>query len=765
MVVLIPKQKEEKMKEIFKNLFEQEEKLPKGVKDKFEHEESILLYAFADLDRFGKLSESWTVLTENSLFIYEKEDTRYELVNFFDLKKVKRIVERQGVSAFQLNFLRDDKDAPLACIYYSHRQKIALGHVKYFVEQVIENNTHFIDLIKGKDKDEVYQESVLKPVSEAKQTNEANKSAVTVRLLKFLRPYKKEMIIGMGGACLTTSFALLPPFISGYIIDDVIKPFQTGSITSDEAMSIAWKFVALLFVAKVMREFFMWVRLKKMSIIGEYVAYDLRKELYTHLQTLDMDFFSKKQTGTIISRVSSDTDRIWDFIAFGIVEVSIALLTLIGLSGVLLYLDWQLAMFMVLPVPVFLFAIYLHGERMKKLFLRIWRKWSAVTEVLSDTIPGVQVVKAFAQEKKEVKRFGNRNVAFLDECNELHLSWTRFWPMLTLGIQLTGMGVWVFAMPRLIGVESSLTAGTFVSFLLYMTMFAQPIEIIGQMARMLNRATSSAYRIFEILDTRPSIKKKVDGKKIKVEGDIKYEEVYFSYDGVRPILKGVNFHINAGEMIGLVGASGGGKSTITKLLNRFYDIDSGVIEIDGENISELDVENLRQQVGMVLQEPYLFHGSIAENIAYGNSEASFKEIIEAAKVANAHDFIGKLGSGYETIIGERGHTLSGGERQRISIARAILNDPKILILDEATSAVDTETEHKIQEALERLVEGRTVIAIAHRLSTLRKADRILVVEDGKIVEQGKHADLLNIKEGTYKKLQDMQKVMHEGFVV
>jgi ATP-binding cassette subfamily B protein len=311
-----------------------------------------------------------------------------------------------------------------------------------------------------------------------------------------------------------------------------------------------------------------------------------------------------------------------------------------------------------------------------------------------------------------------------------------------------------------------LSAGTFVSFLLYLTMFSQPIEVIGQVARMLNRALSSAYRIFEVLDTNPTIRNIDSPVKIeKVEGQIQFKNVSFSYDGVRKILKGVNFNVKPGEMIGLVGTSGGGKSTITKLIARFYDIDGGEILIDGHNIKSLDLGQYRRQVGMVLQDPYLFHGTILDNIGYGVPGVSRREVVEAAKVANAHNFIGKLPHGYDTVVGERGHTLSGGERQRVSIARAILANPRILILDEATSAVDTETERNIQEALDRLIEGRTVFAVAHRLSTLRKANRIFVIDNGEIVERGTHEELLSKDDGEYRKLHRMQQEMSEYFAL
>jgi ATP-binding cassette subfamily B protein len=379
--------------------------------------------------------------------------------------------------------------------------------------------------------------------------------------------------------------------------------------------------------------------------------------------------------------------------------------------------------------------------------------------VLSDTIPGIRVVKAFNQETREIGRFGARNDDVTNEFNEIHYTWTTFWPLLMLAVHATTVGVWVLAVPRLLGDGHPLSAGVFVSFLLYTTMFIGPIEVIGQMARTVNRATSSAHRVFEVLDSEPEVRDAPEAEAVRltpVNGRVTFDNVTFAYDGVRQVLKGVSFNVEPGELIGLVGPSGGGKSTVVSLIARFYDVSGGAVRIDGTEVRKLDTGHYRQQLGMVLQDPYLFHGTVLDNIRYGLPEASLGEVIAAAKAANAHDFICRLGQGYDTVVGERGHTLSGGERQRISIARAILHDPRILILDEATSSVDTETERQIQEALERLIAGRTVFAIAHRLSTLRRASRLFVLAKGRLAEAGTHRELLAKHDGIYRKLYELQ---------
>ncbi|MGH7720581.1 MAG: ABC transporter ATP-binding protein, partial [Gemmatimonadaceae bacterium] len=468
-------------------------------------------------------------------------------------------------------------------------------------------------------------------------------------------------------------------------------------------------------------------------------------------------FFSRKKTGSLITRVIADTDRIWDFIAMGIVDVSLSIVMLLGLGAVLLLLDWRLGLVMTVPVPLFCWLIYRHGEWLNARFIRAWRKWSRMTDVLGDTIPGIRVVKAFNQETREIGRFVEHNDDATDEINRIHERWTTFWPLLMLAVHATTVLVWALAVPRLLGGGHPLPTGVFVSFLLYTTMFVAPIEVIGQMVRTVHRATSSAHRVFEVLDSEPEVRDVPEPVRLTpVRGRVTFENVTFAYDGVRQVLRGVSFDVEPGELIGLVGASGGGKSTVVSLIARFYDATGGAVRVDGVDVRTLDTGHYREQLGMVLQDPYLFHGTVLENIRYGLPNASSGAVIAAARAANAHDFICKLGQGYDTVVGERGHTLSGGERQRISIARAILHDPRILILDEATSSVDTETEREIQQALERLIAGRTVFAIAHRLSTLRRASRLFVIEEGRLAESGTHRELLSKPDGIYRRLYELQ---------
>jgi ATP-binding cassette subfamily B protein len=720
----------------------------------------VQLYALTDLDARMRFTEVWLALGESEVALAKAVGEAWD-VQSFTRRRIAAVRETPGLSGSTLTFLGAPDEPALAVVRYTHRQRRAVENVRFVIEQELEGRT-----VPRVDADEEYARSVAAPIREAQALVAGNQAAVLWRLVAYLGRYRKQVAAGFMAATLITVVSLVPPYLAGFLIDSVVRPVQDGEMPVERGALMAWIAVTAMAVVYLIRQSSALVRLRHMAVLGEWVARDLRTELYEHLQRLSLGFYSRKKTGSLITRVSSDTDRLWDFLAFGIVDVSLSAVMLLGLSAVLLSLDWKLGLVMVIPVPLFIGAIFKHGEHMNRFFIRAWRKWSRVTDVLSDTIPGMRVVKAFNQEKRETGRFNERNVDVTNEFNRIHHSWTAFWPALMLAVHGTTVGVWAFAIPRLLGTGLegvTLTAGTFVSFLLYTTMFIGPMEVIGQMARTIQRATTSAHRVFEILDTEPEIVDRTEPIRLEpVQGNIEFEDVSFGYDGVKQVIRAVSFTVEPGEMIGLVGPSGGGKTTVTNLIARFYDVTAGRILVDGVDIRELETGHYRRQIGIVLQEPYLFYGSVLENIRYGHPEAGLERVVEAAKAANAHDFIVKLPQGYDTIVGERGQNLSGGERQRVSIARAILHDPRILILDEATSAVDTETERKIQEAMDRLVAGRTVFAIAHRLSTLHKASRLFVMKDGRLAESGTHEELLKRPVGIYARLHGLQMQLQVG---
>src|SRR5690349_473701 len=742
--------------EIVARYTDQPARLPAGLRRRIEtswHGAPVQLYALADLDHALRLTQVWVALGPDQLAVARPLDghDRWEITTVARAR-IQAVREAPGLSANTLTILGRASDPPLAALRYSHRQRHAFENLKFVLEEAIAGRQ-----VAPPDADAAYAASVARPIRDAQALVAGRRVAVIRRLLGYLAPYRRELTLGMAAATLITLVSLVPPYLAGYLIDRVVRPAQEGRLDIGRAGAIAWLAVGAMALVYLIRQGAAVARLRLMAVLGEWVARDLRAELYEHLQRLSLAFFSRKRTGSLITRVSADTDRLWEFLAFGVVDVSLSLVMLAGLGAVLLSLDWRLGLVMTIPVPLFCWGIYRYGEALNRRFLRVWRKWSRLTDVLSDTMPGIRVVKAFNQEAREVARFAGHNDDATNEINRLHASWTTFWPLLMLAVHATTLGVWVLALPRLLTTDPALSTGTFISFLLYTTMFVGPIEVIGQMVRTMNRATTSAHRVFEVLDTEPEVTDAAHPVRLEpVRGRVTFENVTFAYDGVRQVLCGVSFDVAPGELIGLVGPSGGGKTTIVNLIARFYDVTGGRIAIDGVDVRQLETGHYRRQIGMVLQDPYLFHGTVLENIRYGLPAASLDQAVASAQAANAHDFICKLQHGYDTVVGERGHTLSGGERQRVSIARAILHDPRILILDEATSSVDTETEREIQEALERLIAGRTVFAIAHRLSTLRRASRLFVIADGRLMESGTHAQLMETAGGKYRRLYEMQ---------
>lgn len=764
------------MMRIFQDYLGQPDELPAeaaGALARLLPGEPILLYAFADLDHAGRYAGSWVALTARNIVILRPGPDRVAWsATPISIQSVENIDITDGLAGSWMSMVGADGKLH-ASIRYSRRQGRSMGSLKYAAEQIIKKaaeDAAFRDSAGKMDATEGYRKDVLKDIEDAKAALVMPKIGVLLRLLGYMRRHKPVVIAGLTLTAILTLLRLVPPYLTRVLVDDILRPLESGKGTGDP-MAKLWIVIGILFGLLVSTEVLQFFRFRIMAIMGEKVAMQLRDDLYRHMQKLSLSFFGSRSTGSLITRVSSDTDRLWDFITFGFIDMAMAVLQIVGVAVALLLQNWSLALFVLLPVPVMGAMFVRHGRKMQVLFQRIWRKWSAMTAVLSDVIPGIRVVKAFAQEDRETERFGEKNRAVEQEAEILHREWTRFWPSVVMLMHTCTLIVWIIGAPRVIryaqtGGAEGMPLGVFLAFIGYMWMFWEPVQQLGLMSRTINKVTTSASRVFEVLDTVPAIRSKPAAvTPAAIRGRVEYDNVTFSYDGIRNVLKGVSFDVRPGEMIGLVGPSGAGKSTLVNMICRFYDVKDGAVRIDGTDVRDMDVTALRRQIGVVLQEPYLFHGTISENIAYGSVSASVGDIIRAAKAANAHDFICGFPDGYETLVGERGQTLSGGERQRISIARAILHDPRILILDEATSSVDTETEKKIQEALRRLVTGRTTFAIAHRLSTLNSADRLFVFEKGKLVEHGTHGELLAKPDGIYAKLHRTQVEMHANIAV
>ncbi|MTW04319.1 cyanophycin metabolism-associated ABC transporter [Pseudoduganella ginsengisoli] len=570
------------------------------------------------------------------------------------------------------------------------------------------------------------------------------------RLWRFAKPYRWPLLAGFSLMLLSTGAHMIPPYLTMPLMDNVLIPYQNGAPVNTH---LVWLYMSGLFGSALLAWVLGWGKTYVLALVSERIGADLRTTTYEHLLKLSLEYFGGKRTGDLMSRIGSESDRICVFLSLHLLDFASDVLMIVMTGVILVSIDPMLAAISLLPLPFIAWLIHLVRDKLRTGFEKIDRVWGEVTNVLADTIPGIRVVKAFAQESREANRFrvaNKHNLAVNDKLNKV---WSLFSPTVSFLTELGLLVIWVFGIWQVS--KQHITVGVLTAFVTYSSRFYGRLDSMSRIVSVTQKSASAAKRIFDILDHVSSVPEPANPVKLKkVEGNIALREVGFRY-GNRAVNRGININIKAGEMVGLVGHSGSGKSTLVNLICRFYDVSEGAILLDGVDIRALAVSDYRRNIGLVLQEPFLFFGTIAENIAYGRPDATREQIIAAARAAHAHEFILRLPQGYDSMVGERGQGLSGGERQRISIARALLIDPPILILDEATASVDSETEKEIQKALDNLVTGRTTIAIAHRLSTLQKADRLVVLDRGKVVEEGGHDELM-AKEGAYYRLYQAQ---------
>ncbi len=565
------------------------------------------------------------------------------------------------------------------------------------------------------------------------------------RILSYIKPYLHILLLALLCTMLAAGGNLYLPWIFRDMIDKVLnaKDYYMLNMIS-----------ASIVVIFLLRGIFLYGQNYLMSFVGQHVIIDIRSEVFRKLQRLSMSFYDKNKTGTIMSYVTNDVNALQGAMVDNTIELVTEGIILIGSVCAMVYLDWKLTLFTILTFPVVLYFMNFFGKKIRRSGGQIQAATADITSVLQESVSSARVVKSFVREQYEIDRFERENEVNL----KANLKNAKYMATLSPTIEfVAALGVTLilwYGGNNVIAGET--TAGSLVAFLAYAVNISNPIKRITRVSGHIQKALAAAQRVFDVLDLPEEVKDLPDAKALPaVTGSVSFEHVTFSYNAGDEILHDLSFEAKPGQAIGLVGPSGAGKSTVASLLPRFYDCDSGTICIDGKDIRHVTLDSLRNQVGIVPQETILFNGSVYDNILYGRLDATKEEIEEAAKAANAHDFIMELPDGYNTMLGDRGVNISGGQRQRIAIARAILKDPRILILDEATSALDTESERVVQEALNRLMVGRTSIIIAHRLSTIKNADRILVLDKGKLTEDGTHEELM-AKNGLYAHLYRIQ---------
>ena len=565
------------------------------------------------------------------------------------------------------------------------------------------------------------------------------------RLLMYAKPYIPRFLLAVVCIVLAAAANLYVPWVVKDVIDEVLAERNLLMLNS-----IAIGIVVVFFF----RGIFFYGQTYLMSYIAQKIIIDIREVLYRHLQKLSLAYYEKRKTGTIMSYITNDVAALQTALVDSMVELVTEGAILIGSLGTMFYLHWKLSLLTLVTMPIIAQAMKIFGKRLKQTSFIMQERIADITSVLQEAISSVRVVESFVREDYEIERFKKENYSNFSA----QMKNTQIMATLTPVVEfLAAIGVMVIIWyGGLEVINGNLTAGALMAFLIYAVNLANPIKRLSRVFGNIQKAMAAAERVFEVLDTVPEIADKPNAKPLAtIDGKVSFKNVSFSYKEGETALDDISLEVNAGQMVAIVGPSGAGKTTIANLLPRFYDPTAGAILVDDTDIREITMHSLREQIGIVPQETVLFNGTVYENILYGDLNASKEEVIDATKAANAHDFVSAMPDGYETQIGERGSSLSGGQRQRLAIARAILKNPRILILDEATSALDTESEKLVQAALDKLMIGRTSFVIAHRLSTVLKANMILVMEKGKIVERGTHEELLALG-GLYSSLYQIQ---------
>ncbi len=755
--------------------------LPKGaealIEKMTEDGEKALFTIVGDLSLKGKYEGTALIFTENSVVCYDGvpgEERRYFYSEMKEVKS-KRMYGNAVLSAVMQNGAREE--------FFRYTSAIAslCDTVALYINRIND----------GESKEECYSmmesaftkiHSVCPKCGRTLQRPGAeciscrSKIKVVKKLSKYIKPELKTLIVCIILSLVTTALSLVPPTITGFIVDTVFKngnPNDTGipilsgiaTMFGETATRMLFTMIACLLFTYVFQYGIGIIRSYLMRRVGDKAVSAMRNDIYRKAQHLPMSFFDKTSTGSVINRIASDTASLRAFMLRITQEAVVHAFQLVGIIIIMLTLNPTLTLFSLIPVLFIVVATRVFTVKIRPYYRRVWKRWNTVFSALSNTIPCIKVIKSFAGEEKASNDYEEKNNDWLKMDLKIGKLASAFPQIVSFLVTSGSIIIWAIGGTRVINGIPGYSAGLIVSFISYAAMFYNPVTFFANLSDSFQQALSSTEKILDILDADTedsndenlTIAEKFDGK-------IEFSHVTFSFDKTKKVLDDVSFTINPGEIVGIVGTTGSGKSTLVNLLMRFYTGYSGDILIDGKDIKSFKLSSYRSQLGFVQQDPMMFSDTIFNNIAYGKHGATVDDVIRAADIANAHDFIASQPDAYDTMLGERGIGVSGGEKQRLSIARAVLNEPSILIFDEATAAVDSETERLIQDAIDKLIEGKTTLMIAHRLSTLKKATRILVVDNGKIIENGSPEELL-AKRGKYYKLVKIQTMTHDAEIM
>ena len=733
------------------------DRIPEGVLDIVTSHgidaKNILLAAHADRTKEHTLGDAYLFATAESLILLHKgEGENTYAITSYSIKDLHGIAVEELLSSGRLTARQGEENTPILLAAFTNFCKESMFLFAKYANKLAMGEELVID-----EKDDPSQKLCPKCGLRYPDLNRRicphcmEKGKIFRRFSVFLLRYRFSIIITMISLAAMTALSILAPYLSsGFFYDEVI--YGVGEFAGEILMVLG-----LIIATRLLKTLVTMVNNYVTSHIAAKMVFDLKKTIFSAIERLSLSFFTGRQTGGLMTQINEDANTIYSFFCDGVPHMLINIVQVIVLAVLLFMMQPLLALVSLITVPAFLFFIKWMYRRQRMYHARRFSNSKQMNSFLADVFSGMRVVKAFSKEDVEISRFTVKNQNLATSEKKLALFSNYGWPVAHQLLHLGNIVAWGLGGWMIISGNGGMTYGTLLTFIAYMNMIYSPLEFFVNFFDQTADCSNALQRLFEIMDAEPDVAEKENPERPEhLGGSVEFENVSFSYQKGRKIINEVSFDVPDGHVLGIVGHTGAGKSTLANLLLRMYDVDEGEIRIGGYPVKDLELATLYRHIAIVSQETYLFMGTILENIRYARPDATFEEVVEAAKCAGAHDFIMKLPDAYDTRIGFGYQDLSGGERQRVSIARAILKNPKILILDEATAAMDTATERRIQEALSQLIKGKTTIMIAHRLSTLRDADELVVIEHGKVAERGTHKELLEKENGVYKRLFTLQ---------